>query len=325
MLETVLTAELGDEQLDNDPTTDLLCNRVAKLLGKEKAILLPSGTMCNAVALNVHCRPGDAVLCDNDSYIANFEAGGPAAISGTTIKGLDGERGIFNREQVLTAIQSHNRFSPRPRLISVEQTTASGAGAIWSPTQLKAVVDVGHENGLALHMDGARLANAVVASGISAAEHAAGFDSCWIDFAKGLGAPIGAVLAGSNDFIHDAWCVKQRLGGAMHQSGVIAAMCLYGLDNNFDRLNEDHALAASIGDALSAMKLVDFVVPVATNIVIFDISSSGPDAAKLVSETAKDGVVIGALGPRRIRIVTHLGVDESAGTALIESIAKRLN
>lgn len=325
MREAVLEAEVGDEQKGEDPTTNALCARVARLLGKEAAVYLPSGSMCNEIAIAIHCRPGDEVLCDKTSHILNFEAGGPAALSGVVLAPLEGDLGRFSDDQVCAATRSKSRYAPRTRLVSVEQTANLGGGAVWSTDALDAVVKAARENGLATHMDGARLMNAVVASGETAARFSQGMDSCWIDFSKGLGAPVGAVLAGSHEFIEQAWHFKQQWGGAMRQSGILAAMCNYALDHHVDRLAEDHTLASQIGEALQDMQMVDYVMPVATNIVFFDISAGGPDANLLTALALEAGIVVGAFGDKRIRLLTHLDVDERAGDALISFLRKHLD
>jgi len=241
------------------------------------------------------------------------------------IHAIDGENGMFEPEQVTQAIRPKSRYMPESRLVCVEQTANLGGGAFWPQEKIRNVARVAKEAGLATHMDGARLMNAVVKSGIPADTWTQGYDSCWIDFTKGLGAPVGAVLAGSEEFIHQAWRIKQQIGGSMRQSGVIAAMCHYALDNNLDRLSDDHDLATSIAQRVSAMDKVTRVLPVETNIVIFDVSEDAPDATSLVSLLEDDGVLIGAFGHRRIRIVTHLDVNAEAGDALCQSLEKHLS
>src|SRR5271167_4145626 len=201
MKEAMMAAEVGDEQGGSDPTVWELCDRAAALLGKEAAMFMPSGTMCNQVALATHCRPGDEVLAHEDAHIQSSEAGAPGAISGVMIRGLPGARGIFTPETLQAAIRPVSRYSPPQRLVEVEQTANRGGGACWSVEQLRAVTDKAHEHGIATHMDGARLLNAAVALGRPASEFTAGCDSVWLDFSKGLAAPMGAVLAGSKQFI----------------------------------------------------------------------------------------------------------------------------
>ncbi len=325
MREAALAAEVGDEQKDEDPTTRDLCERVAALLGKEAAVFLPSGTMCNEIAVRVHTAPGDEVICERSCHLVNYETGGPAAISGVMIQPIDGRNGMFEPEQVTAALRPNSRYMPESRLVCVEQTANLGGGAVWPLDKIQAVAAVAKDAGLATHMDGARLMNAVVKTGTPADAWTQGYDSCWIDFTKGLGAPVGAVLAGSADFIRRAWRIKQQIGGAMRQSGIVASMCLYALDNNVGRLADDHELAASIGDRVSRLAHVTHVLPVETNIVIFDLSDDAPDAAGLVSLLEADGLLAGAFGPRRIRVVTHLDVDEAAGDSLCASLQKHLS
>ena len=324
MRQTVLTVEVGDEQKAEDPTTTALCRRVADLLGKDAAVFLPSGTMCNEIAIGVHIRPGDEVICERSCHIINFEGGAPAAYSGAMIQALDGHNGTFDPDQVRSAIRQRSRYAPQSRLVCVEQTANMAGGAVWPLDRIRAVSQVAKDAGLATHMDGARLMNAVVQSGTSAAEWAEGYDSCWIDFSKGLGAPVGAVLAGSHDFIEHAWRIKQQLGGAMRQSGILAAMCLHALDHHVERLADDHALAKSIAERIRQLPMVGNVLPVETNIVIFDLAPEASAATELVRLCEGDGVIIGAFGERRVRIVTHLDVDQHAGDALCASLARHL-
>ncbi|KAM5438578.1 hypothetical protein MferCBS31731_004869 [Microsporum ferrugineum] len=215
MKQSMIKAELGDEQQNGDPTTIELCARVAKLLGKEAAVFLPSGTMCNQIAINVYCRPGDEVICDRSSHIINYEAGGPAVNSGVMIRTIDGQRGIFEAKQVRSAIRAPSRYFPDSRLLCVEQTANLGGGTIWPLSTLQEVAAVAKQAGMATHMDGARLLNAVAATDISAAVYAEPFNSVWIDLNKGLGCPIGAVLCGSTGFVQKAWQLKQRRNEAI--------------------------------------------------------------------------------------------------------------
>jgi threonine aldolase len=310
MLETMLSAEVGDVQSGEDATTNRLCERVTQLLGKEAAVFLPSGTMCNEIALRVHCEPGSEVICDRSSHIINFEAGGPAALSGVMLRALDGEHGRFTADQVRAAYRTRSRYSPESRLVSVEQTTNMGGGGIWPLATLRDVAQTAKELGLATHMDGARLFNACVASGVPAKDYVAAYDTCWIDFTKGLGGFAGAVLAGPKNFIDHAWRFMQQWGGALRQSGVVAATGLYALDHHVERLADDHRLAATIGARLTEMQNVRSVLPCETNIVIFSIDEAGPTAATVVQRLLRKGVRVGAFGERTIRIVTHLGVDQ---------------
>ncbi|EQD39574.1 aromatic amino acid beta-eliminating lyase/threonine aldolase, partial [mine drainage metagenome] len=223
MRAAMAAAEVGDERAGEDPTVTALEARGAALLGKEAALYLPSGTMCNEIALAVHCRPGEAVLCEAGAHIVGFEAGGAAALAGVMLEPISGTRGMYSAAQLQAHLRADNLQAPLQRLVAVEQTSNLGGGAIWPLSELRAVAQVAHAAGLATHMDGARLPNAVVASGVPAADFAQGFDSVWIDLSKGLGAPGGALLAGSKAFVREARRWQLRIGGAMRQSGIIAA------------------------------------------------------------------------------------------------------
>jgi threonine aldolase len=312
MLKAMTEAELGDEQTGDDPTTNALNDAVAELLGKEAAVFLPSGTMCNEIALAVHCRPGDEVVCDATAHIYGFESGGPAAIAGISVRPVDGDAGVFTAAQVEAAIRPAIRHAPITRLVSVEQTVNMGGGTVWPLETLNSVVQFARERGFALHMDGARLLNAVVASGVPAKDFAAGMDTVWIDLSKGLGCPVGGVLAGTKDFVAEAWRWKQRLGGAMRQSGVLAAAGLYALEHNVDRLADDHANARLFAELIADVPGIE-VAPdqVPTNIVVFAVAPGTVAAPDLSARLRARGIGLGALSATQLRAVTHLDVDEA--------------
>lgn len=309
MRRAIAEAEVGDEQAGLDPTVNALNERVAALLGTEAAVFLPSGTMCNEIAIAIHCRPGDEVISHRFSHVLSYEGGGPSHLAGASTWGIDGANGMFTAAELEAAIRPPNRYLPRSRLVVVEQTSNTGGGRVWPLAEIEAIAAVTRRHGLALHMDGARLMNAVVASGIPAATWAAPFDSSWIDFSKGLGAPIGACLAGSAAFIHEAWRLKQRWGGAMRQAGIVAAAALYALDHHVDRLAEDHANAKRLAERLADVDGIEIdPTGVDTNLVYFHVRKPGWDAARLTEAAAADGVVFGSFGPSRCRMVTHLDV-----------------
>jgi threonine aldolase len=307
MKAAMLAAEVGDEQAGSDPTIWALCDRVAALLGKEAAVFLPSGTMCNQIALAVHCRPGDEVLAHATAHVQGSEAGGPGAIAGVMVTGLPGPRGMFAAATLEAAIRP-GRYSPPQRLVVVEQTSNRGGGSCWPVAQLQDVAACAHAHGLATHMDGARLLNAAVALGVSAAEQARGFDSAWVDFTKGLGAPLGAVLAGSKAFIGQAWRWKQRLGGALRQGGICAAACLYALDHNVARLAEDHANAKTLARGMAALPGVAVEEEPETNLIFFDTSDTGLTAAEFAGRLRQQGVLISTAAEYRGRACLHLDV-----------------
>ncbi len=322
MRAAIASAEVGDEQRGLDPTTRELERRVAELLGHEAAVLLPSGTMCNEIALRVHVRPGgDEVVVDRTSHVVNFEAGGPAQLAGALVRTLDGDGGIFTSDQLRGALREPgDRHAPRSRAVCVEQTTNLGGGRIWPLERIEEILALAREHGLRTHLDGARLLNAVVASGVTAADYARGFDSAWIDFSKGLGAPVGAVLAGSRELIEQAWRFKQMLGGAMRQSGILAAACLYALDHHVERLAEDHEHAQLLARGLARIEGVEIDADrVQTNIVVFEVS----DADALVRRAA-DGVQLTALDRTRVRAVTHMDVSRAEVEEALGAIAGAL-
>lgn len=306
-------APVGDEQRGEDPTVNRLQDAVAALLGKEAALFLPSGTMCNEIAYKVHTRPGDGVLLDGTAHTLLFEAGGPGILSGVILRPMQGVRGIFTPEQVAETARGFGRYTPPARLLSVEQTSNLGGGAIWSLAQITAVCAVARGVGMVAHLDGARLMNAVVASGVSAADYCAPFDSCWIDFTKGLGAPVGACLAGSRAFIEEAWRYKQAFGGAMRQAGIIAAGGIYALEHHIERLADDHARAQRLAAGLASIPGIAIdPASVETNIVLFDLAGTGQDATTFCAALARDGVRMGSIGaPTVVRAVTHLDVDDA--------------
>jgi len=309
MREAMMRAEVGDEQHGDDPTVHALCDRMAALLGKEAAMFLPSGTMCNVVAILTHCGKGDEVVAHETSHILHSEGGAHAAFTGVQIMPLKGPRGMFTADDLRAAIRPRTRYAPPQRLLEVEQTANIGGGAVWPLQQLNDVAAVAHEQGWATHMDGARLMNACVAAGVAPAEMVARFDSVWLDFTKGLGAPLGAVLCGSADFIGQAWRWKQRLGGSMRQAGICAAACLYALDHHVDRLAEDHANAKALARGLRQIPGVVVEEP-DTNLVFFDIRGAGMDVASLQDRLLMKGVAVSGLGGR-VRACIHLDVTAS--------------
>jgi len=325
MREAIAAAEVGDEQRRDDPTVRALEDRVAALLGHEAAVFLPSGTMCNEIAIRLHIRPGgDEILLGRETHPLRFEGGAPSALSGAVMTVVDGEAGMFTPEALDAAIREHpagDRYAPRPRLVCVEQPTNMGGGRIWPLEQVEAVVDVARSHGLRTHLDGARLMNAVVASGVDAASWAGRFDSAWVDFTKGLGAPVGACLAGSAELISEAWRWKQMLGGAMRQAGIIAAGGLYALDHHVDRLADDHARARRLADGLGGLPGVELdPATVETNILVFAV----PDAPAFCDALARADVLVIPLDARRVRAVTHLDVDDAGIERALEAAAAAL-
>ncbi len=321
MREAMARAEVGDEQKGEDPTTNALCERVAGMLGKEAAMLLPSGIMSNVVAILTHCRSGDDIICDSHAHIIGSEGGAPAALGGVSITPIPTSLGIYSAAELEAAIRPARSRSPRSRLAHIEQTTNRGGGVIWPLTTVTEVAEMARSHGLSVHMDGARLLNAAAASNVPASDFAAPCDSVWIDLSKGLGAPIGSVLTGSRDFIEQAWDWKHRLGGAMRQSGVIAAAGLYALDHHLDQLVTDHANAQSFARQIAGIPGVRLDPPdVMTNLVFFDVGETGLSAPEVAKRLLAQGIRVGAQNQRRIRAVTHLDVSEDDITTAAEAI-----
>ena len=312
MRAAIAAAQVGDEQKGEDPTVTRLQERVADLLGKEAALWLPTGTMCNLVAVKTHTRPGDALVADWMAHVIRAESGGAALASGVIVEAIRTKRGIFTAAELQAAMDRVTAV-PEPYgqpvgLVCVEQTHNFGGGAVWPLEALDAVAACARAREVPVHMDGARLLNACAALGVPAAAVAARVDSLWIDFTKGLGAPIGAVLAGTAAFIAGARRYKQLFGGAMRQAGIAAAGCLYALDHHVDRLVEDHENARRLARGLAEIAGIEVrnAAP-DTNMVFFDASGLGLSNREFLSRLAAAGVRMSGAGGA-IRAVTHLDV-----------------
>ena len=321
MKDAMMRAEVGDEQNGDDPTVNALCDRMAALPGKQAAMFLPTGTMCNQISILAHCRPGDEILAHESAHIVANEGGGPGALAGAVILGLRGARGMFDSATMQAALREKRRNAPPQTLVAVEQTANAGGGSVWPPALLTDVLSTAHELGLRTHMDGARLMNAVVAAGVTAREMAEHCNSVWLDFTKGLGAPLGAVLCGSEAFIDEAWRWKQRLGGSLRQAGICAAACLYALDHNIDRLAEDHANALVLARGLAQVPGLLVEEP-ETNLVFFDTRGTGLTADALAERVRREGVSISTVGAYRMRACTHLDVDAAAVASALQAISR---
>jgi threonine aldolase len=313
MRKAMAEAEVGNEQAHEDPTVNKLCEMAAELTGHEAAIYVPSGTMCNAIAYRVYCRQGDAVILDQLAHPIHAEAGGPAALSGCMLTQVDGgRRGVFSGAAVDKAIKPYKHNRPVAKLVSIEQTSNFGGGACWTLDEIQDVAQATKRHGLALHMDGARMLNAVAATGTSAKAFAQECDSAWIDLSKGLGCPIGAVLVGSKAFIEESWRWKHQFGGAMRQAGIIAAAGVHAFTHHVERLSDDHQNAKRLAQGLMQIPGIE-VDPEEpeTNMVFFDVHGTGMDNFEMSERLLAKGVRIGAgYGPRDLmRAVTHLDVD----------------
>ena len=308
MIAFMMACPLGDDQKGEDPTVNRLQDEVSALLGTEAAMFLPSATMANEIAMKVHTRPGDEVILDAESHFITSEGGGPAFLSSVMLRGVPGPRGIFTAEQVGRAIQRDDPHCPRTSLVCVEQTTNRGGGSVWPQATLRSVVAAARKHGLATHLDGSRLMNAAVASGHPAADHAAGFDSVTLCLTKGLGCPVGALLAGSTAFMREARRLKHVFGGAMRQSGIVAGAGLFALQHNVERLTEDHANAKRFATLLAQIPGVAVdPASIETNIVFFDVGAAGFTGPEMVAALREKGVRTGAWPHEtKVRAVTHL-------------------
>ncbi len=302
-------AEVGDDVFGEDPTVNRLQERLAELLGKEAALFVPSGTMSNQICLKAQTQPGDEVLCEAGCHIYNNEAGGPAVLSGVTCRTIDGDFGILDLSQLEDKIRPDDAHVVRTRLVALENTHNRGGGRVYPLEKVQAISGWGRENGLVMHLDGARLWNAVVASGVPAAEWARHFDSVSVCFSKGLGAPVGSALAGSKDLVARAHRIRKLFGGGMRQAGVLAAAALYALDNHVDRLALDHQNARTLAQAVADSPALRLNPPeVETNLVWFEVDPEYGTAYDLAEGLTARGVRVIAFGPHTIRACTHLDV-----------------
>lgn len=327
MLHAMSTAQTGDEQRDEDPTTIALETRMAAILGHEKGLFLPSGTMCNQISFLVHCRAGDEIICSDTAHVFGSEGAGAAALAGAQFRPIISADGIYSRAQAEALIRAPRHRSPRSRVIAIEQTTNRGGGQIWPVSTIRDLASLAADRGLALHMDGARLFDASVAAGVAPSDFAGPCDSVWVDLSKGLGCPFGAVLCGSAEFIAEALIWKHRLGGAMRQSGYMAAAGVYALEHNIDRLAEDHAKARRMANILSAVDgLIVTPKETFTNIVFLDLSNLPVNAGDVAERVMRHGIRINVEGPKRIRLVTHLDVSHEgadfAATAIQDTLSE---
>jgi threonine aldolase len=320
MRAAIAAAEVGDDVLGDDPTVHRLQERAATLLGKEAALFVPSGTMANQIAIRAVCEPGDELIIDATTHSYNYETGAAAALSGVSVRIIDGPRGIFDGPDVEARVRPPGAHFARSRLVIVENTNNRGGGSVWPIEKLARVRQAALRHDLLVHLDGARLMNACAASGRRPADYTEHADSVSMCFSKGLGAPVGSVVAGSKPFMQRCERFRKMFGGAMRQSGLLAAAALYALDHNLERLPEDHRHARLLAEALAGLPAVRLdPAEVESNIVIFGIDASVGTAADVVGRLEQRGVRVLATGPDRIRAVTHLDVSRTQIEAAIEA------
>jgi threonine aldolase len=305
MLEAMLNARVGDDVLGDDPTVQMLEEKAASMFGREAALFCPSGTMTNQIAINVHTRPGDEVICHRHSHVYYYEGGAMMRNSGVSVCLLDGEGGLITPEQVSQNINPDDVHRPATRLVEVENTMNKGGGTCYSLDSLKEISAVCNMHGLKLHLDGARLFNALAESGETPVQYGAIADSISICLSKGLGAPVGSLLIGDRGFIKQARRVRKAFGGGMRQAGYLAAAGIYALDHHVTRLKEDHTHARELGEILVKLPYVESIRPVETNIVIFRVGKAN-GAPELVRYLKEQDIHALYLDPKTIRFVTHL-------------------
>jgi len=319
-------ASVGDDVLSEDPSINQLQDRIAAMLGKEAAVFVPSGTMSNQIGVRVHCQPGDEIILEESAHIYAYEQAGVAQLSGCATRTIKGDHGLFSLEQVQDLVRPDNCHYARTRLLCLENTSNRGGGRVWPIQRVAELCEWAHARGLATHLDGARLFNAVVASGIAADEWAKHFDTVSVCFSKGLGAPVGSALCGSRAMIDKAVRVRKVFGGGMRQGGIIAAGALHALEHHVDRLADDHKNARVLADAIRDVPGIRLDPPeVETNIVFWNVDPKLGTAAEFSDRLKAQGVLIGALGKQLIRAVTHLDVTrrqcEQAGQ-IIRAVAE---
>ncbi len=321
MLKAMMNAEVGDDVFKDDPTVNHLQRKTADLFSMEEALFFPSGTMANQAAIKLHTEPGDRLFCDKWAHIYNYEGGGAAFNSGVSCRLIDGDRGIFTAEQLRYEAEGRADIHvPFSKLVCIENTTNKGGGACWDFEELKSIKNVADEFNLACHLDGARLFNALTEKNESTKQYGKLFDTISICLSKGLGAPVGSVLAGSREHIAKALRIRKLFGGGMRQAGYLAAAGIYALDNHVERLREDHKKAKELESVLQEVSYVQKVEPVETNIVIFYVKNH-LEPAVFIASMKDRGILLTSMGEGKIRIVTHLDYTEEMHQTVLKELA----
>jgi len=319
MLEAMMHAKVGDDVFGEDPSINELEQLTAKMFGMEAALFCPSGTMTNQIAIKCHTQPGDEVICDESAHVYQYEGGGIAFNSGVSVKLLYGDRGRINAEMVLNAINPNDFHKANTSLVCVENTANRGGGSCYNFTHITAIGKVCKQNNLGFHLDGARLFNAIIAKNEKPLQYGEVFDSISVCLSKSLGCPVGSLLLGKKDFIKKARRIRKVFGGGMRQAGFLAAAGIYALQNNIDRLKTDHDHAKLIGDALAKKSFVKMVLPVETNIIIFELNDS-ITAVDLVNKLKEKSILGYAISPSRVRLVVHLDITQDMIAETIRQI-----
>ncbi|MFD1613634.1 threonine aldolase family protein [Gelatiniphilus marinus] len=317
MLNAMVQAQVGDDVFREDPTINALEKRIATMFGKEQALFFPSGTMANQTALKLLTNPGDQVICDKYAHIYNYESGGASFNSGVSCNLIDGKRGMFQASQVLNAINPDAYYYSKTSLVEIENTTNKGGGACWDFNEILKIRKICDDNKLGFHLDGARLWNALVAKNETPKQYGEVFDTISVCLSKGLGCPMGSILIGDEAIMRNALRIRKIFGGNMRQVGYLAAAGLYALDNNIERLKEDHKKAKEIGEELSKLLMVKIVEPIETNIVIFELND-GINETEFVQKLADKNIKIIGMGGGKLRMVTHLDYTDAMHNKFLE-------
>ncbi|RZP00787.1 MAG: threonine aldolase [Flavobacteriales bacterium] len=320
MLKFMMDSSVGDDVYGEDPTVNLLQTKVAAIFGKEVGMFFPTGTMANQTAIKLHTNPGEQVICDKYSHIYNYEGGGASFNSGVSFKLINGKRGMFTCEQAANSINPKDFYhSPLSSLIAIENTTNKGGGACWDINELKKINKLAKSNKLGIHLDGARIWNALVETGDNPLEIGKNFDTISVCLSKGLGCPIGSVLIGDKKIMSNALRIRKILGGGMRQSGYLANAGIYALENNINRLKEDHIKASEIGEVLKKSKFVKSVEKIETNIVIFELNKE-IDEVSFIRKLDKLNIKLISMGSNKLRLVTHLNYTNNHHEYFISTI-----
>jgi threonine aldolase len=321
MREAIARAVVGDDTLGDDPTVRALEERVAELLGKQAALFFPSGIMANETALILHTRPGTEVVCEATCHFIDWELGGPAALAGVHMRGIPTTDGVLTADAVAAAIRAPNPIQVQTSAITIENTHNGAGGRITPIGTMRAIADVARDRNLPVHLDGARLWNATTASGVPLDAYAACADTVMVAMSKGLGCPVGSLLAGTREHMQHARVIRRRLGGAMRQAGILAAAGIYALDHHVERLADDHARARQLAKHASTLQGLSVVEP-DTNIVMMDVTRSDMTANDVVRELGRHGVMMTAFTSRRVRAVTHMDIDDSRLSHAADALAR---
>jgi len=316
MLDAMMSAQVGDDVFKEDPTVNALEEKIANMFGKSQALFFPSGSMANQTAIKLHTNPSEQVICDKYAHIYNYEAGGAAFNSGVSCNLLDGQRGMFIANQVIDAINPDAFYYSQTSLVAVENTTNKGGGACWDFNEVLKIRKVCDDHNLGYHLDGARIWNALVANNETALQYGEVFDTISVCLSKGLGCPIGSVLVGDDEIMKNAIRVRKIFGGNLRQVGYLAAAGIYALDNNIERLKEDHDKAKEIGAVLSQLPQIKIVEPIETNIIIFELNTDVDETA-FVQNLADNNIKIIGMGGGKLRIVTHLDYTDAMHERLL--------